>query len=175
MRRKLELGIGGPHSQADRPKSANSDRDRWETRELMVFPAKARVRGFAVGRPHPNRASPGAHGLQARPQDRTLQAKRTRPSSGFPRLPAKRPSAGTNGSAVTGASRTAATTCATQLSPRTLRAFAEPRHRRPLALFRLQHDQDRGMPKCPQRPLARRPGYRRRSSRCSIWLRTEQP
>ena len=46
-----------------------------------------------------------------------------------------RPRAGTNGFAPIGASRTAATTCATPLSPKTLPHPQEPRHRRRLRSF----------------------------------------
>ncbi len=44
LRRKLELGSAG-RKPSGSAKSANSGRNRWETRELTVFPAKAWFRG----------------------------------------------------------------------------------------------------------------------------------
>src|SRR5271165_920860 len=70
LRRKLELGSAA-RKPSGSARSATSGRNRWETRELTVFPAKAWFRGSTWDG---LRASAGAHGLQARPQDRTLQA-----------------------------------------------------------------------------------------------------
>ncbi len=44
LRRKLELGSAG-RKPSGSAKSANSGRNRWETRKLTVFPAKAWFRG----------------------------------------------------------------------------------------------------------------------------------
>ena len=73
LRRKLELGTAG-RKPTGAAKSETSGRNRWETRELAAFASQGVVPPYAVGRPHQDRASARAHGLQAQLQDRTLQA-----------------------------------------------------------------------------------------------------
>src|SRR5271166_133512 len=155
LRRKLELGSAA-RKPSGSARSATSGRNRWETRELTVFPAKAWFRGSPWDG---LRASAGAHGLQARPQDRTLQANGRDRLLGFLGF---RPNARALERMDPGslADRERQPLRARRSFRRGRFAHSqEPRHRRPLALFRLQHDQDCAMPKCPQRPLARRPGY----------------
>ena len=160
LRRKLELGSAG-RKPSGSAKSATSGRNRWETRELTVFPAKAWFRG-----------SPWDGLIQTvlrlertvcKRDPKTGLCKQTDEtvfwvSSASDQTP-ERWNEWIRGSL---AHRE-------RQSLRARRRFCrgrfphpqEPRHRRPLALLRLQHDQDRGMPKRPQRPLARRPGYQR--------------
>ena len=128
-----------------------------------------------MGRPHQDRASARAHGLQARLQDRTLQANmrdRLLDFLGF------RPNA----------------RALERMDPRSLahrerqplrarrrfrrRRFAhpkEPRHRRALAIVRLQPDPGRRGLQHPQRTLACRPRYQSNPRNAPLTLRTEQP
>ena len=85
LRRKLELGSAG-RKPSGCAKSETKGRNRWETRELNVFPAKAWFSRHAMGAAYQDRAAPGAHGLAARSRDRPLDAQTTRSSSGSPRL-----------------------------------------------------------------------------------------
>ena len=73
LRRKLELGTAGRNPTGS-DKSETAGRNRWETRELTVFPAKAWFRDTPWEKPDQDRAPLGANGLQARPGDGTLRA-----------------------------------------------------------------------------------------------------
>ena len=128
---------------------------------------------YAVGRPHQDRASARAHGLQARLQDRTLQANmrdRLLDFLGF------RPNA----------------RALERMDPRSLahrerqplrarrrfrrRRFAhpkEPRHRRALAIVRLQSDPGRRGLQHPQRTLACRPRHQSNPRNAPLTLRTD--
>ena len=66
LRQKLALGSAGrkPRGCA---KSETKGRNRFETRELKVFDAKAWFSRIAVGEAHQNRAAPGAHDLRRNP------------------------------------------------------------------------------------------------------------
>jgi len=73
LRRKLELGSAG-RKPIGSAKSASSGRNRWETRELTVFPAKAWFRGSPWDGLIKTVLRLERTGLQAQSQDRILQA-----------------------------------------------------------------------------------------------------
>ena len=158
LRGKLELGSAG-RKPSGSAKSANSGRNRWETRELTVFPAKAWFRG-----------SPWDGLIKTVLRLERTVCKRD-PKTGLCKQTDETVFWVSSASGQTperwnewirghwrienGSHYVRDTAFAEDAS----RIRKKPRHRRPLALFRLQHDQDGGMQKCPQRPLARRPGY----------------
>ena len=122
LRRRLELGVAG-RKPSGSAKTETTGRNRWETRELTVFPAKAWFRDtpwekliktvLRLERTVCKRAP--ATGLCAQTTEVVFW---------ISSLQTKCSSAGTSGSAPIGGSRTAATTCATPPSPRTLPASA---------------------------------------------------
>jgi hypothetical protein len=69
LRRRLELGAAG-RTPSGVVSSETKGRNRWETRKLSVFPAKA----WFMGAADQSRSAPGAHGLSAQSGDRALQA-----------------------------------------------------------------------------------------------------
>ena len=120
LRRKLKLGTAG-RKPIGSDKNKTAGRNRWETRELTVFPAKAWFRH-----------TPWENLIKT-----VLRLERTvykrNPATGLctqtnevafwvSSASAQRPSVGTNGYALIGASRMAVTTYATPPSPRTLPA-----------------------------------------------------
>ena len=118
LRRSLEQGTAG-RKPSGATVSRTKGRNRWETREMKAFPAKAWFRGT----PWENliktvlrlertvcKRDPKTELLQPNHRDCLLGC--------IPPLASRR-KLGTNGYAAIGASRTAAITCATSLSPRT--------------------------------------------------------
>ena len=164
LRRKLALGCGGSgERRADCARSEiSTGRSRFETRAAEVFDAKAWFSRtpwekliktvLRLERTSPSAQSTAIRTLDAQLRDSRLESLHS--ASGF-----FAQSGGTRGSAGTGASRTAAITCATQPSPRTRRDIRKNPHRtlpRRLRSFALQSASRRPARKHQKRQMARR-------------------
>ena len=121
LRRRLELGSAG-RKPSGYAKSQTKGRNRWETRELTVFPAKAWFRHTPWERLI--KTVLRLERTVCRRDPATGLCKQTTEIVFWVSSASPRRNAGTNGSEAIGASRTAATTCAMSLSPRTRRASA---------------------------------------------------
>ena len=174
LRRKLKLGTAG-RKPTGSAKSETSGRNRWETRELAAFPAKAWFRHTPWDGLIKTVLRLERTVCKRELQDRTLQANmrdRLLDFLGF------QPNA----------------RALERMDPRSLahrerqplrarrrfrrRRFAhpkEPRHRRALAIVRLQPDPGRRGLQHPQRTLACRPRYQSNPRNAPLTLRTEQP
>ena len=71
--RRLELGVAG-HKPTGTAKTETAGRNRWETRELTVFPPTPGFRDTPWEKLIEDRASVGTNGLQSAPGDWTLRA-----------------------------------------------------------------------------------------------------